>query len=54
MAYDLRTVVCIPLRKRQVQAEAREQTPAVHGALGAEVMGVYNSIRDLLRVNFPG
>ncbi|MFY9908955.1 MAG: SpoIIE family protein phosphatase [Candidatus Sulfotelmatobacter sp.] len=37
VAYDLRTVVCIPLRKRQVQA-SREQTPAVH-ALG-EVMGV--------------
>ena len=37
VAYDLRTVVCIPLRKRQVQA-SREQTPAAH-ALG-EVMGV--------------
>ena len=27
VAYDLRTVICIPLRKRQVQA-TREQTPA--------------------------
>ncbi len=36
VAYDLRTVICIPLRKRQVQA-SREQTPA-HSA--AEVMGV--------------
>jgi phosphoserine phosphatase RsbU/P len=36
VAYDLRTVICIPLRKRQVQA-SREQTPA-HAS--AEVMGV--------------
>ncbi len=36
VAYDLRTVVCIPLRKRQVQA-SREQTPA-HAS--GEVMGV--------------
>jgi serine phosphatase RsbU (regulator of sigma subunit) len=37
VAYDLRTVVCIPLRKRSVQA-TREQTPAPNAA--AEVMGV--------------
>jgi phosphoserine phosphatase RsbU/P len=37
VAYDLRTVVCIPLRKRSVQA-TREQTPAP-GAQ-AEVLGV--------------
>jgi phosphoserine phosphatase RsbU/P len=37
VAYDLRTVVCIPLRKRQVQA-SRDQTPAPNAA--AEVMGV--------------
>jgi phosphoserine phosphatase RsbU/P len=37
VAYDLRTVVCIPLRKRAVQA-TREQTPAP-GAQG-EVLGV--------------
>ena len=37
VAYDLRTVVCIPLRKRSVQA-TRDQTPAP-GAQ-AEVLGV--------------
>ena len=28
VAYDLRTVICIPLRKRQVQATRDAQTPA--------------------------
>jgi phosphoserine phosphatase RsbU/P len=37
VAYDLRTVVCIPLRKRQVQS-SREQAPAP-SSLG-DVMGV--------------
>jgi phosphoserine phosphatase RsbU/P len=37
VAYDLRTVVCIPLRKRQVQS-SREQSPAPHAS--GEVMGV--------------
>jgi phosphoserine phosphatase RsbU/P len=37
VAYDLRTVICIPLRKRQVQA-TRDQTPAPNAA--SEVMGV--------------
>ncbi len=37
VAYDLRTVICIPLRKRQVQA-TREQTPAPNAA--SEVTGV--------------
>ncbi|MGA7505686.1 MAG: SpoIIE family protein phosphatase [Candidatus Sulfotelmatobacter sp.] len=37
VAYDLRTVVCIPLRKRQVQS-SREQTPAPNAS--GEVMGV--------------
>jgi phosphoserine phosphatase RsbU/P len=37
VAYDLRTVVCIPLRKRAVQAN-RDQTPAPNAA--PEVMGV--------------
>ena len=27
VAYDLRTVICIPLRKRQVQATRDQQTP---------------------------
>jgi sigma-B regulation protein RsbU (phosphoserine phosphatase) len=40
VAYDLRTVICIPLRKRQVQAKTREQqTPAISNA-SAEVAGV--------------
>jgi phosphoserine phosphatase RsbU/P len=39
VAYDLRTVVCIPLRKMQVQATRDAQTPAP-GAQAAEVMGV--------------
>jgi phosphoserine phosphatase RsbU/P len=40
VAYDLRTVICIPLRKRQVQA-TRDQTPAP-GAVdpASEVTGV--------------
>ena len=37
VAYDLRTVICIPLRKRQVQA-SRE--PAVAPAASSEVLGV--------------
>src|SRR5579871_5300929 len=39
VAYDLRTVVCIPLRKMQVQATRDAQTPAP-GAVAAEAMGV--------------
>ncbi|MFZ0805914.1 MAG: SpoIIE family protein phosphatase [Candidatus Sulfotelmatobacter sp.] len=38
VAYDLRTVVCIPLRKMQVQATRDAQTPAPNVA--AEAMGV--------------
>jgi sigma-B regulation protein RsbU (phosphoserine phosphatase) len=40
VAYDLRTVICIPLRKRQVQAtrEPQQQTPAPNAS--AEVTGV--------------
>jgi phosphoserine phosphatase RsbU/P len=37
VAYDLRTVICIPLRKRQVQA-TRDQTPAPD--VSSEVTGV--------------
>jgi phosphoserine phosphatase RsbU/P len=36
VAYDLRTVICIPLRKRQVQA-SRDQAPA---AASSQVLGV--------------
>jgi serine phosphatase RsbU (regulator of sigma subunit) len=39
VAYDLRTVICIPLRKRQVQATRDQQTPAA-GAASSEVAGV--------------
>jgi sigma-B regulation protein RsbU (phosphoserine phosphatase) len=39
VAYDLRTVICIPLRKRQVQATREQQTPAPNAA-SSEVTGV--------------
>jgi phosphoserine phosphatase RsbU/P len=39
VAYDLRTVICIPLRKRQVQATRDQQTPAP-SAPSSEVTGV--------------
>src|SRR5580765_1380042 len=39
VAYDLRTVVCIPLRKLVVQATRDAQTP-LHAATSAEAMGV--------------
>jgi len=42
VAYDLRTVICIPLRKRQVQATRDAQTPAPGAAHkpASEVTGV--------------
>jgi phosphoserine phosphatase RsbU/P len=39
VAYDLRTVICIPLRKRQVQSTREPQTPAA-AAASSEVAGV--------------
>src|SRR5271170_2976412 len=39
VAYDLRTVVCIPLRKLVVQSTRDAQTP-LHAAASAEAMGV--------------
>jgi phosphoserine phosphatase RsbU/P len=39
VAYDLRTVICIPLRKRQVQSTREQQTPAA-AAASSEVAGV--------------
>src|SRR5450631_2720411 len=39
VAYDLRTVICIPLRKMQVQATREMQTPA-QAASSGEAMGV--------------
>src|ERR1700691_4285553 len=38
VAYDLRTVICIPLRKRQVQSARDQNTPAADAA--SEVAGV--------------
>ena len=40
VAYDLRTVVCIPLRKMQVQATRDAQTPAPGTPTAAQAMGV--------------
>ena len=40
VAYDLRTVVCIPLRKMQVQATRDAQTPAPGNHAVSEAMGV--------------
>jgi phosphoserine phosphatase RsbU/P len=42
VAYDLRTVICIPLRKRQVQAKTREQQTMIGAPPdpSAEVTGV--------------
>jgi sigma-B regulation protein RsbU (phosphoserine phosphatase) len=40
VAYDLRTVVCIPLRKMQVQATRGAQTPVPGVPVSAEAMGV--------------
>ncbi len=42
VAYDLRTVICIPLRKMQVQARAMRdaQTPVPAPAAAVEVLGV--------------
>lgn len=39
VAYDLRTVVCIPLRKMQVQATRDAQTPAFNASV-AQALGV--------------
>jgi phosphoserine phosphatase RsbU/P len=39
VAYDLRTVICIPLRKRQVQGIRDQQTP-IPGSYSPEVTGV--------------
>jgi serine phosphatase RsbU (regulator of sigma subunit) len=40
VAYDLRTVICIPLRKRQVQATREQATPAPGANAASEVTGV--------------
>ncbi len=40
VAYDLRTVICIPLRKRQVQAKTRDRLTPVPLDASSEVTGV--------------
>src|SRR5208282_4010986 len=40
VAYDLRTVICIPLRKRQVQAKMRDQLTPIPNDASSEVTGV--------------
>src|SRR5882762_7355667 len=39
VAYDLRTIVCLPLRKRKVQAARLENTPATVDTTKGEVLG---------------
>jgi serine phosphatase RsbU (regulator of sigma subunit) len=39
VAYDLRTVICIPLRKQQVQAARREPSVATAADPGADIIG---------------
>ena len=39
VAYDLRTIVCLPLRKRKVQASRLENTPATVDTTKGEVLG---------------
>jgi phosphoserine phosphatase RsbU/P len=54
VAYDLRTVICIPLRKRQVQATRDQQTPVAPDP-SAEVTGVlYVDSRFASREKFSG
>ncbi len=49
VAYDLRTVVCIPLRKMQVQATRDAQTPVPARECRARRWGCSTSIRGLPR-----
>src|SRR5712691_11358319 len=52
VAYDLRTVICIPLRKTQVQTRAREGAPAPTGdAMGALYVDSRFASRDISKVS---
>jgi phosphoserine phosphatase RsbU/P len=52
VAYDLRTVICIPLRKTQVQTRAREGPPAPTGdAMGALYVDSRFASRDISKVS---
>jgi len=52
VAYDLRTVICIPLRKTQVQTRAREGGPApASDAMGALYVDSRFASRDISKVS---
>jgi phosphoserine phosphatase RsbU/P len=52
VAYDLRTVICIPLRKTQVQTRAREgPEPAQSDAMGALYVDSRFASRDISKVS---
>ncbi len=52
VAYDLRTVICIPLRKMQVQTRAREGSAAQTGdAMGALYVDSRFASRDISKVS---
>src|SRR5438445_5791618 len=53
VAYDLRTVICIPLRKTQVQTRAREGAPAASAVdvLGALYVDSRFASRDISKVS---
>ena len=52
VAYDLRTVICIPLRKTQVQTRAREGAPApISDAMGALYVDSRFASRDISKVS---
>jgi serine phosphatase RsbU (regulator of sigma subunit) len=54
VAYDLRTVICIPLRKRQVQATREQATPAPGANPASEVTGVLYVDSRFARREFSG
>ncbi len=52
VAYDLRTIICIPLRKRQVQTARNQNTPAGADAAKGDVLGaLYLDSRSSRRVS---
>ena len=52
VAYDLRTVICIPLRKMQVQTRARQGSPAsTADAMGALYVDSRFASRDISKVS---
>jgi sigma-B regulation protein RsbU (phosphoserine phosphatase) len=51
VAYDLRTIVCLPLRKRQVQRARDENTPANDTSKGDVLGALYLDSRSARRVS---